>query len=191
MKQALKVNITRHRHISNIKTDILAVPAEESVEWRTRTVSYAGRLDLSYHETIEKSATRLFIILEPMILPGEDRHGNPDKKQVASLSKTLRELCTAALKLALRFRSSKTKYEFKAYEADTSLTACDEGIVKMLNSEGPISKPMDPNKLRIFCTLFGALVKTRPPVSGQASEPVVLEAGHVIVYEPQSRGPPQ
>jgi hypothetical protein len=96
-----------------------------------------------------------------------------------------------SLKLALRFRSSKTKYEFKSYPDNTSLPACDEGTVKMLNSEGPISKPMDPNKLRIFCTLFGALVKTRPPVTGQASDPVVLEAGHVIVYEPPPRGPPQ
>jgi transposase InsO family protein len=126
-----------------------------------------------------------------MKLQGEDKHGNPDKKEVASLSNALRELCAASLQLALRFRSSKTKYEFRTYPDNTSLPACDEGIVKMLNSEGPISKPTDPSKLRIFCTLFGALVKTRPPVSGQASEPVVLEAGHVIVYEPQSRGPPQ
>ncbi|CZR66369.1 uncharacterized protein PAC_16270 [Phialocephala subalpina] len=171
------------------------VPAEESVEWRARTVSYAGRLDLDYRETIEKCATRLSIILGPMNLQGEEKHGNPDKKQIAvisnALSNALRELCTASLKLALRFRSSKTKYEFKVYPNNTGLPACEEGVVKMLNSEGPISKPMDPNKLRIFCTLFGALVKTRPSVSGQASDPVVLEAGHVIVYEPLPRGPPQ
>jgi hypothetical protein len=154
-------------------------------------VSYAGRLDLGYHETIEECTSHLFIILEPMALQGEDKHGNPDKGQVADLENALRQLCSAALKLSLRFRSSKTKYEFKTYPDDTSLPACDEGIVKMLNSEGPISKPADPNKLRIFCTLFGALVKTRPLVSGQAGDPVVLEAGHVIVYEPPLRGPPQ
>jgi hypothetical protein len=126
-----------------------------------------------------------------MVLQGEDKHGNPDKRQVASLSNALQDLCSASLKLALRFRSSKTKYEFRAYPDNTSLAACDEEMVKKLNSEGPISKPMDSNKLRIFCTLFGALVKTRPSFSGQPSDPVVLEAGHVIVYEPQQRGPPQ
>jgi hypothetical protein len=122
-----------------------------------------------------------------MVLEGvEDKHG--EKKQAAALFHALIDLCTSALKLALRFRSSKTKYEFKAYQDGTSLTACDEELVKKLDSEGLISKPMDPKKLHIFCTLFGALVKTRPSVSGEASEPVVLEMGHVIVYEPQQRG---
>jgi hypothetical protein len=64
-------------------TESDAVLAEESIEWRTRTVSYAGRLDLGYHEAIEKFTNRLFVILEPMNLQGEDKHGNPDKKQVA------------------------------------------------------------------------------------------------------------
>lgn len=160
------------------------------MEWRTRTVSYVGRLDLSSRETIERYATRLLAILEPMVLQGEDKYGNPDKRQVAGLSNALQDLCNASLKLALRFRSSKTKYEFKVYPDNTSLAACNEELIKKLDSEGPISKPMDPNKLRIFCTLFGALVKTRPSVSGQPGDAVVLEPGHVIVHEPQMRGPP-
>ena len=110
------------------------------------------------------------------------------KQATAALFQALSDLCTSALKLALRFRSSRTKYEFKSYPDDTSLAACDEELVKKLDSEGHISKPMDPNKLYIFCTLFGALVKTRPTVSGDPGQPVVLEIGQVIVYEQQQRG---
>lgn len=54
-----------------------------------------------------------------------------------------------------------------------------------MDTEGPISKPADPNKRFIFCTLFGALVKTRP---GEQGEKVVLEKGHVILYEPHLWG---
>lgn len=168
-----------------------AVTTEDTVEWRTRTVSHIARLDLSCRETVEKCANRILVILEPMVLQGEDKYGTLDKKELAALVNALQDLCSASLKLALRFRSSKTKYEFRTFPDGTSLAACDDEMVKKLFSEGPISKPMDTSKLRIFCTLFGALVKTPPPVSGQPSDPIVLEPGHVIVYEPQQHGPPQ
>jgi hypothetical protein len=160
------------------------------LDWRTRTVSYAVRLDLDYRETIGIWVNRFLVILEPVLLQ-PDKYGNQDQRERVGLSNALHDLCSAALKLALRFRSSKTKYEFKTYQDNTSLAACDEELVKKLNSEGPISKPMDPEKLQIFCTLFGALVKTRPSVSGEPSDPIVLEVGHVIVHEPQLRAQPQ
>jgi hypothetical protein len=164
-----------------------AVDAEESLVWRTHTVSYAVREGLSHRETIEECAKVLAIILGPMVLQEDDKHGNRGKKEGVDFFRALYDLCSAALKLALRFRSSKTKYEFKTYEDNTSLAACDAELIKKLASEGPISKPMDPNKLQIFCTLFGALVKTRPSLSGEPSNPVVLEAGHVIIHEPELR----
>lgn len=159
------------------------------VEWRTRTVSYARRLNLDYRETINKCTSRLALILNPLALPGEGKHGKPDRGQVAKLENALFELCGAAMQLALRFRSSKTRYEFKSYADNTSVAACDEDLIKKLDVEGPVSKPLDANKLHIFCTLFGALVKTRPAVSGEPGEVVVLERGLIIVYEPVVRGP--
>jgi hypothetical protein len=71
------------------------------------------------------------------------------------------------------------------------LASCDEELIKKLDSEGTISKPIDSNRLQIFCTLFGALVKTRPPVSGEPCDPVVLEKGQVIVFEPDQWGHPR
>ncbi len=154
-------------------------------------MAYAGRLNLNTLDIVTKCANRLSVILEPMSLPGTEKLFNPDKKQLASLENALSELCSASLKLALRFRSSKTKYEFKSYADDTSLAACDEDLIRKIDADGPVSRPLDPNKLQIFCTLFGALVKTRPPVSGEPGETAVLERGHIIVHEPQLRGPPQ
>jgi hypothetical protein len=126
-----------------------------------------------------------------MTLVRTDKHGNPDKEEMANLENALNELCSASLKLALRFRSSKTMYEFFKYGDNTSLAACGDDKVKMLDAEGPISRPLDKNKLRIFCTLFGALLKTRQPLPGEESETVVLEPGQIIVYEPQLRDIPR
>lgn len=158
------------------------------MEWRTRTVSYAGRLNLNTADMVNKCTHHLEALLSPMVLPGKDRNGNPDPKEVERLSNALFELCSAALKLALRFRSSKTKYEFKAYPNDTCQAACDPDLIRPMDTEGPVSKPADPNKRLIFCTLFGALVKTRPSVSGEPGERAVLEKGHVILYEPRLWG---
>lgn len=120
-----------------------------------------------------------------MILLGADKHMNNDKKQVALLENDIFELCRASSSLALRFRASKTKYEFKSFPDDTRQTAfeADPELVKPLDTEGPISKPLDLNKCFIFCTLWGALVKTRPGVSGEAGERAVLEKAQVILYE--------
>jgi hypothetical protein len=146
------------------------------------------RQELSCQETIEECAKDLHIILRPMVLQGDDNYGNRLKEEDENLRGDLYDICSAALKLALRFRSSKTKYEFKTYEDDTSLAACDPKLIRQLGTEGPISRPMDPNKVQIFCTLFGALVKTRPSGPGEPSNPVVvLEPGHVIIHEPQLR----
>jgi len=125
-----------------------------------------------------------------MTLPGNDKHGNPDPREVANLEKSLFELCSVALKLALRFRSCKTKYEFLTYPDNTCLASCDDDLMRKLDTEGPVSKPLDPNRLFIFCTLFGALVKTKPPEPGEAGEKTVLEKGHIIIYEAQPRDQP-
>lgn len=153
-------------------------------------MSYASRLNLNSVDMVARATQRLLAVLEPMSLPGADKHGNADKKEWANLENALYELCSAALKLTLRFRSSKTKYEFKVYPDNTSLAACDEDLIRKLDADGPISRPLDPSKLQIFCTLFGALVKTRPPVSGEPGETAILEKGHIIIHEPQLRAQP-
>lgn len=164
----------------------LIVDTEEALEWRTRTVSYARRLNFDCLDIINYVTHHIAKILAPMTLPGVDKHGNPDKKQVTLLENDIFELCRASLELALRFRSSKTKYEFKTFPDNTRQTAfdVDPDLVKPLDTEGPISKPVDQNRRFIFCTLWGALVKTRPSVSGETGERAILEKAQVILYEP-------
>jgi hypothetical protein len=140
---------------------------------------------------INRCTHSLARLLEPMVLLGAGAHGNAEAKRSTDLENALFEICSSALKLALRFRASKTMYEFKAYEDDTCLAVCDENLIDPQATEREVSEPLDKSKLFLFCTLFGALVKTRRPVDGGASESVVLEKGHIIIYEPQQRSNPR
>jgi|HubBroStandDraft_4_1064222.scaffolds.fasta_scaffold926185_1 hypothetical protein len=120
---------------------------------------------------------RLGQILSPILLMGTHRH---------DLLTALYNLCSAALDLSLKFRASKTKYEFKIFNEATRLSACDKYISPQ-DAQGHISSPLDYDKAFIFCTLFGALVKTRPIMCGGNGESVILDRAHVIITESQEQ----
>jgi hypothetical protein len=114
------------------------------------------------------------------ITSGPKAHDKAGPDQL--LFSSLFDLCTRAIKLALRFRASPTTYTFKVYDVHTAFAHCDPSLVEKMGFEGRISEQEDPMKQKILGTLFGALVKTRNSALGNEHGVVLLE-GHVIVYE--------
>ena len=66
------------------------VDAGETLDWRTRSVTYAIRQDFSYRETIDDCANHIATILEPMVLEvGDDKRGEKKTSYSCSLSSPL------------------------------------------------------------------------------------------------------
>jgi hypothetical protein len=161
-------------------TDSILVEQSEACEWRATTVSFLLRMHLSNHELVKGLSERLHQILSPMILAKPDPDGGRQ-----DLPTALYNLCDAALNLTLRFRACTTRYRlYRVYHNDTRLSACDMNLISPQSTQGHVSSPLDPTKARIFCTLFGALVKTRLEIFGGSGEDLVLEKAHIIIYEP-------
>jgi len=121
---------------------------------------------------------KLLNALGPAIPTGPK--GNSDAGH-RDLSNALFELCVKALKLALKFRETKTKYGFEVLEDHSPLNGYDRSLYEPMGIEGNASQD-DPNA-RVFCTMFGALVKTKENAGTAAEKRVVLLPAHVIVGE--------
>jgi len=114
--------------------------------------------------------------------------GSETEQRKHDLSTALIGLCDKAYRLAITFRASKTKYEFEVHPEGTRLDAySDAKMYEIRNGGGEISESIDPKRLQISRTLFGALVKTRYSETGEVSR-VPLTPAQLIVEDAQRMG---
>lgn len=157
----------------------------EAIEWRRRTVSCAIRLNYNGTERIERVAAHIWTFISPVrISTGPKGHSDAG---INEIRKSLFELCQKSFKLKLSFRGTRTKYVFELLSPDTAYNNYDSEVFEEQGAEGTVSNPLDPEKTKVFCTLFGALVKTRDTASAENSRRVVLCPGHIIIRERPTR----
>jgi len=94
---------------------------------------------------------------------------------IADIRAAITDLCEKSLKLALKFRSTETRYYFQIPPDGAYLGQFPSEHYQIMGSEGEMSKEAeaDVKRQRIYCTLFGALVKTRNATATEVSKFII------------------
>lgn len=154
---------------------------EEVEEWRKRTVALARGLKIRPSGRAHDVASIMFDLLTCAALAGP--LGNTNEAR-SKLFDALKELCENALNLTLRFRATRTKYSFQTLEVRTVLDRYAMNEFEVMGVDGPLSEDsLNPKKARVFCNLWGALVKTKEITATEEEKRVVLAPAHIYVYE--------
>lgn len=154
---------------------------EEIEEWRKRTVALARGQKIRPQGRAHEIARIMFDYLTCSELSGT--HGNSDKAR-EKLFDGLKELCENALNLTLQFRATRTKYSFQALELNSTLDRYSTNEYEVMGMNGDLSQdPLNPKKTRVFCNLWGALVKTKEITATEEEKRVVIAPAHIYVYE--------
>jgi len=159
------------------------VDRTEVLEWRARTIGCAAVIDGKGLQRIDQVGPLLWRILSPILITGP----RGDRPEVCEdIKKELYDICSKALKLALRFRRSKAQYAFRIFERDTKVGSCEDEA-KPVRSVGKMADPFVQNETFVYSTLFGALIKTRNPLSAEGAHRIVLRKAQVAVFDPRWR----
>lgn len=121
-----------------------------------------------------------------MVLSGPKKNTPAGKQEII---KALRELVDKSYRLALKFRSTETSYTFLVPSEQAFVGQYPEDYYQIMGSEGEISKEAeeDEKRQRIFCVLFGALVKTKNATASEEAKSVVLFPAQLVTYEDRER----
>lgn len=165
---------------------LYSVDSTEALEWRTRTIACANLLDGEGGERIHQAQNHLWHLLCPVAITGPKGDSPEAEKDV---KKELFDICSKALELTLRFRRSGAKYAFRSFVKDTEVSSCEDEVT-LTGLVGETSVPFVPSETLIYCTLFGALIKTRNPLSAEGANRVLLRKARVIVFDPRRRTGP-
>jgi len=123
----------------------------------------------------------LWQLLSPIKITGP-KGDTPESE--SDIRGELLNICRKAVKLALAFRRSRTKYHFQLFDRHTKMISCEEEV-KVAGSIGKTDVPFDQSKTRIHSTLFGALIKTRNALSPDGASRIVLQKAQVVVFDPR------
>jgi hypothetical protein len=160
----------------------LIVKRQDAEEWRIRTVSCATQLELPLEKRVQQIAEYIWQHFCAMELSGPKKN---TQSAVNDMKDALHNLCEKSLKLALKFRATGTRYYFQVPSECTYLSMYPSENYQIMGSEGEMSKEAeaDPQRQRVYCTLFGALIKTRDATATEEEKSVTLFQAQVITYE--------
>lgn len=172
-------------HLENFERAILASPKinrQDADEWRVRTVSCASQLNLPLDEKVTEMLKWIWQHFCPMELSGPNKD---TPVGINDIKVALRDLCEKSIKLALKFRATETRYAFQVPSQSAFLGQYPTENYRIMGTEGDLSPDVeeDPKRQRVYCVLFGTLMKTRPATATDEEKTVVLFPAHVITYE--------
>ena len=143
------------------------------MEWRTRTMSLSEGVAATWTAPGDMQSFLLNFLL-PFLSPRPKANRRPVQQPQAEVAELLFDLCTKAYDLALKFRRSRSLYQFFPVGPGTRHTQVDNPDFYVEYSAGPRDGGVE---FEVVRTLFGGLAKY--PDMPESNESVILIKAYV------------